>query len=319
MAGTISPMDHIKLRLCAQLSQFAYTAGDPKNAISSDNERAKEAILAEINSIDPRSESVLTFEPFYSHSWYLTPKTQIKWFRSYAYLCHLQSNLDKKDRVVVAFRGTWNPGNTSLLKKIFTPSGFGPSDFYYDVFLIRVPYRTGPVWKWYTYWGSLIIQRTWPWMGWPRTVALDWMSRPYDTLRVEQEGALAHLGFWSLWASPEGFAGHGRLSEDTGRVMHHLRKALEEAEQDRRDTEILVTGHSLGGAVSWYVIILTSQRTLTRSKLRCPRHRRRDSQTTSQTDYVTSRHIWRPSSRHKTLRRILQHENEASSVVEYIT
>ena len=80
------------------------------------------------------------------------------------------------------------------------------------------------------------------------------MSRPNETLVTEQEGALVHLGFWFLWASPEGFAGYDRKGGLRGgadaRVMHHLEAALKDA--DKRETEVLVVGHSLGGAVSWY-------------------------------------------------------------------
>lgn len=62
-----------------------------------------------------------------------------------------------------------------------------------------------------------------------------------------------HLGFWSLWASPEGFARYdtkGNLSNDNS-VLEKVTQALEKTKND--ETEIFVVGHSLGGVVSWYV------------------------------------------------------------------
>jgi hypothetical protein len=68
-------------------------------------------------------------------------------------------------------------------------------------------------------------------------------------------GGRVHLGFWSLWASPEGFAGYCRkgdiLREPS--VMNSIRGALEKTEG--RKTEVCVVGHSLGGAVSRYILI----------------------------------------------------------------
>jgi hypothetical protein len=43
----------------------------------------------------------------------------------------------------------WTLYNIPL--SLFAPSNYGLADVYYDVTLIRVPYRTGVVWKWYTY------------------------------------------------------------------------------------------------------------------------------------------------------------------------
>jgi Lipase (class 3) len=136
---------------------------------------------------------------------------------------------------------------------IFTPSNYGFSDFYYDAILIRVPYRAGTIWKWYAYWATIIL-KTPSCFSWPRAVAEDWISRPRPELVGNEDAGLVHLGFWSLWASPEGFAGYdreGQLPEGANaRILHHLTKALEDA--SGRDTEVLVVGHSLGGAVSWY-------------------------------------------------------------------
>lgn len=162
------------------------------------------------------------------------------------------------------------------------PSNFSYSDFAYDATLIRVPYRPGAVWKWWSYWGSLILERSPKIFGWPRTVAMDWMSRgslpddsestaasrsdePLITVAGRSEESHnnvadrgnVHLGFWSLWASPEGFARYdtdGNLLNDNS-VLKRVTEALEKTKNN--ETEVFVVGHSLGGAVSWYVSLLT--------------------------------------------------------------
>lgn len=142
------------------------------------------------------------------------------------------------------------------------PSNYGLSDFYYDATVIRVPYRKGSLWKWYAYWGTLILEITRRAPGFfsvPRRVAADWISRPSGESLTQRHDGLVHLGFWSLWASPEGFAGYTRQGVLPGnpndyRLLQHCREAIEQAQSENRQTEILVVGHSLGGAVSWYVL-----------------------------------------------------------------
>ena len=84
MAQSITPLASQTLRLCAQLSNFAYRSGNPEQVISSDSNVAKESLCALINGVSPRSERVITFERFYSHSWFLSPRNQVRWFRSYS-------------------------------------------------------------------------------------------------------------------------------------------------------------------------------------------------------------------------------------------
>ena len=90
-------------------------------------------------------------------------------------------------------------------------------------------------------------------------VAADWISRPNHnrtgprTAPEEQLGGV-HLGFWSLWASPEGFAGYdgdGNLDTVNEGVILRVKDALDRCRAAKKTTEILVVGHSLGGAVSW--------------------------------------------------------------------
>jgi alpha-beta hydrolase superfamily lysophospholipase len=70
--------------------------------------------------------------------------------------------------------------------------------------------------------------------------------------RDQPNGGHVHLGFWSLWASPEGFAGYDRQGEvsSTDSVITSIKQALKAA--DGRKTDVYVVGHSLGGAVSRY-------------------------------------------------------------------
>jgi hypothetical protein len=166
---------------------------------------------------------------------------------------------------------------TNWLLDIFAPSNYGLADFYYDATVIRVPYRKKSVWKWYSYWGRLILERTQRHpsrCAGPRRIAADWLARPYsefpdqrqddnshlgfESLDQLRDGHV-HLGFWSLWASPEGFAGYnneGQLLDgrDDSPLLAHCKEEIEEAKRNNKRTEILVVGHSLGGAVSWYVL-----------------------------------------------------------------
>ena len=148
---------------------------------------------------------------------------------------------------------------------LFAPSNYGLADIYYDATLIRVPYRTGVVWKWYTYWGTLILggsDRFRPFWGAPRRVAAGLISRPQGIHVADKGNLLVHLGFWALWASAEGFAGYdrfGKLREDEetsdGPVFQGVMQSVFKKVRDAKgqQMEILVVGHSLGGAVSWYV------------------------------------------------------------------
>ncbi|PNP38782.1 hypothetical protein TGAMA5MH_09005 [Trichoderma gamsii] len=162
---------------------------------------------------------------------------------------------------------------SNLSINIFAPSNYGLADLYYDATLIRVPYRTGVVWKWYTYWGTLVLEGS-NWMRRcfvrPRQVAAGLIFRPDGGVMSGQSSPLVHLGFWALWASPEGFAGYGRdgnlktLDMNNSQASQSprqqrvgvsvIRSVLDEVEKaGSQKTEILIVGHSLGGAVSWYV------------------------------------------------------------------
>ncbi|CAH0044692.1 unnamed protein product [Clonostachys solani] len=159
---------------------------------------------------------------------------------------------------------------------IFGPSNYGLADLYYDATLIRVPYRKGVVWKWYTYWGSLVLKGS-NWarccFPWPRQVAAGLIYRPGGYVDTGPSYPLVHLGFWALWASPEGFAGYdhyGHLWKEkevndsqesqTPRepvregVLQSVLQRLQESDENQR-TEILVVGHSLGGAVSCFAAL----------------------------------------------------------------
>ena len=98
------------------------------------------------------------------------------------------------------------------------------------------------------------------------------MSRPYGDAISERGNGLVHLGFWALWASAEGFGGYDRdgnlwkdqtpnavqrsQASDSPKqavregVLQSVLQLVEKADKSRK-TEILVVGHSLGGAVSW--------------------------------------------------------------------
>jgi len=158
-------------------------------------------------------------------------------------------------------QSSWLSRTLNHVADKLAPSNYGLADFYHDATLIRVPYRPGTVWKLYSYWGSLILERTQSasnFFAWPRKVATYWVSRPYNQPIIERHNGHVHLGFWSLWASPEGFAGYdncGNLPNDSEnhRILKKVLQAVADAERRNRNTEIFVTGHSLGGAVSWYV------------------------------------------------------------------
>jgi pimeloyl-ACP methyl ester carboxylesterase len=148
----------------------------------------------------------------------------------------------------------WSRILTWLKKKLTPSSKYGLSDFCYGATLIRIPYRKGPIWKWYAYWGSLILQTT----SWApglfrrsRIVARYWIERP-NIWSSQRNAGYVHLGFWSLWASPEGFAGYGAKGGASyeNSVMTSLRQALKISQA--RNTIVYVVGHSLGGAVSRY-------------------------------------------------------------------
>ena len=291
--------NHRKTLLCAELSKFAYTSANPSASISADDDEARRALRKTLNALgyDPQNDY---FERFNSKSWHKRFETQKRWFRSQSFFYRYYDSRDDINRIVVAFRGTWNDksaerewhvtkgmslpqvesilitGDTdstarwyqrwtsgvyNFFMRSFPPSNLGLSDFYYDAFLIRTPSTEGTVWKWYAYWGSLVLQRTHhpllsKMFSHSRLVAADWLSRPdKDRIRDADKGDV-HLGFWSLWASPEGFAGYKAQPSGTNarstliaspRILSRVREAVG---QDGKTTKIMVVGHSLGGAVS---------------------------------------------------------------------
>ena len=110
------------IKLCARLAKFAYTSGNPESELSSraDNDRvAKTALLKELQFRNPALESVIDFQRYYSHSWFIPKPLQPRWFRSYAYFCHIRG--EAVDLIIVGFRGTWN--NTTGSGKWFDKSG----------------------------------------------------------------------------------------------------------------------------------------------------------------------------------------------------
>jgi Lipase (class 3) len=305
-----------KLILCAKLSDFAYSSATPNRVISIDKDKARkrlDEILIEAGqspspvSIEGRPHH---FERFASHSWlrshlsgwWLSPD-EFKWWRSHCYFYHYFDQEEKKNRIVVAFRGTWmgegskgfKPGKQSRLsreqfklmvlspsddnarfwvrngpiawyngfsRRLF-PSNYGLSDLYYDATLIRIPYTECTVWKWFACWGSLVLEVTrlgrMSWLFYlPRLSAADWISRPdQDRIALPNRGTV-HLGFWALWATPEGFAGYDAWSryqeEKQRRMLHEVKVALDTGAKDK-ETEIMVVGHSLGGAVSCFAAL----------------------------------------------------------------
>ncbi|KAH8194183.1 hypothetical protein TruAng_011653 [Truncatella angustata] len=283
-----------KIRICAELADFAYTAGNPERRDSSAVLRGTSRKLPEDFSPSFQDHKVINFQEYYSRSWNQSHQHQHRFFKAYAYLLHLRKQ-DDVDTIIVGLRGTFNHSTSAgrnfiengvrdgqqpycsrvinwLFDK-FAPSNYGLADFYYDATLIRVPYRKGPVWKWYSYWAMLILGGTqWcpSFFAGPRRIAADWLARPYsefpgqgtdgDARHLDQlKDGHVHLGFWSLWASPEGFAGYnneGRLlnGDNDSCLLSHCKGAINKAKAHQR-TEILVVGHSLGGAVSCFAAL----------------------------------------------------------------
>ncbi|KAG4279178.1 hypothetical protein FPRO04_13678 [Fusarium proliferatum] len=272
-----------KIRLCAKLANFAYIAGNPQMRGSTDQLRRLRTLP---ESLSPFFEGhqVINFNEFYTRSWIHSHEHQHRFFRSYSYLLHLRKENDV-DTIIVGLRGTFNYSTTTgenfiengvrdgrqprlsrFINWFFdklAPSNYGLSDFYYDATVIRVPYRKGSVWKWYAYWGTLILERT-QWapalFSGSRRVAADWVSRPYEESLAQRQYGHVHLGFWSLWASQEGFAGYngqGDLPNDTRDygLLQHCKEAIEQAKGKNKRTEIIVVGHSLGGAVSCFAAL----------------------------------------------------------------
>lgn len=95
-------------------------------------------------------------------------------------------------------------------------------------------------------------------------MAAGWISQPYGYNVHSRRDGLVHLGFWSLWFSAEGFAGfdrYGQLWRNQYTKTTPVRSGVLQSVYDlvrqakranpARAVEVLVTGHSLGGAVSW--------------------------------------------------------------------
>ncbi|KAK8007070.1 hypothetical protein PG989_001060 [Apiospora arundinis] len=278
-----------RARLCAKLAKFAYIAGNPeKRGLVDQLRQATPTTSVQLpeSLSDFDGHQVIKFEEYHTRSWIHSYEHQHRFFRSYAYLLHFRKQNDV-DTIIVGFRGTFNytthtgenviengvtAGRPSCLSRFinwvldcFAPSNYGLSDFYYDATIIRVPYREGAVWKWYAYWGTLILEWTRRARGWfsgPRRVAADWISRPYCQPQPQGQDRQVHLGFWSLWASQEGFSGYdgqGDLPGDRRGVIQHLRRALQEAQNKNERTEVIVVGHSLGGAVSCFAALAVAK------------------------------------------------------------
>jgi hypothetical protein len=283
------PRDWDKLLLCAKLAQWAYSTGNP------------DVFNSEVMANCPLGIKISDLERFYSHSWLNDPEYQHRFFKCHAYVCQLDKSTapNTTAQIVVAFRGTWlHEGATqtapsppasnrswrsrlhskisNIVFYLLCPSNYGLADLYYNATLIRVPYREGTVWKWFAYWGTRILEGS-NWCncvyGWPRKTASGLLSRPRGDAFSGYGNGLVHLGFWALWAAPEGFAGYDRngylwedqkddrtleqTRPDDGRTsVHHgilqnVAKLVCQAKSDNQNVEILVVGHSLGGAVSW--------------------------------------------------------------------
>jgi hypothetical protein len=286
--------DMQKLLLCAKLADYAYSSGNPN--ISDNGLRSKW----------PPGYRILNPIPLYSHSHIHKREWQHRFFKSHAYVCRLikDDDSDNINRIVVGFRGTWLQKSTSAdlrtapstskqspgvfsralnsMFDLFGPSNYGLADLYYDATLIRVPYHTGVVWKWFAYWGTLVLEgsnRFSSCFTYPRKVGAGLVFHPHGDRVYNRENGLVHLGFWALWASPEGFAGYNRkghlwtaqkshdskglpegsqnsqVSDDERTpvgpgALQSVLKAVAEAKKRHQKTEILVVGHSLGGAVS---------------------------------------------------------------------
>jgi hypothetical protein len=145
----------------------------------------------------------------------------------------------------------------NLFQKLPRADNIGWSDFYYNSFVIRLPYTEGKVYKWYSYWGAVMLEMTrrlWHFSP-PRIVASWLISRPNNKLLKDRDCGDVHLGFWSLWASPKGFSGdyHDHITSEGTRkergVLEEVMDLLQDIKEE--ETEVWIVGHSLGGAVSW--------------------------------------------------------------------
>lgn len=122
MAQNKKQLDIQKIRLCAELSKFAYTSGDPELKISTDDELAKQTLSTQLAKFGSRPE-IQDFYRFHTKPWlpwFIPWQDKFKWFRSYAYSCHYKTP-ENVDRIVVGFRGTW--ANTSGTGKWFEEEG----------------------------------------------------------------------------------------------------------------------------------------------------------------------------------------------------
>ncbi|KAK5690480.1 hypothetical protein LTR97_012348 [Elasticomyces elasticus] len=111
-----------KIRLCAELSDFAYTSGNPASKILTDDKLAKRTLSDQLAKFGSRPEIQDLFR-FHSKPWspwFILWQDTFKWFRSYAYSCRYKTP-ENVDRIVVGFRGTW--ANTSGTGKWFEEVG----------------------------------------------------------------------------------------------------------------------------------------------------------------------------------------------------
>jgi hypothetical protein len=85
------------IKVCARLAKFAYTSGNPGSPLSltkNNNEAAKTALLGILDNPVPAFEDIVDFQRYYSHSWFIRKASQPKWFRSYAYFCHVKGRAE---------------------------------------------------------------------------------------------------------------------------------------------------------------------------------------------------------------------------------
>ncbi|KAK5702250.1 hypothetical protein LTR17_022468 [Elasticomyces elasticus] len=125
VAPSKKQLDIAKVRLCAALSKFAYTSGDPELKISTDDELAKQTLstqLAKFGSPEspPEIQDLFRFHSKTWLPWFIPWQNTFRWFRSYAYSCRYKTP-ENVDRIVVGFRGTW--ANTSGTGKWFEEVG----------------------------------------------------------------------------------------------------------------------------------------------------------------------------------------------------
>jgi hypothetical protein len=107
-----------KIILCAKLSQFAYASAIPSKKISVDDDEAREQLYHLLTQLGQQARGIGDrhhghFARFASKSWWRSHKSQFKWFRSQSYFYHYFDQKDDVNRIVVAFRGTWNDGKES--------------------------------------------------------------------------------------------------------------------------------------------------------------------------------------------------------------